>query len=191
MRHEVRLMMSILVLVLSAGLAAAHDEDEISDEAAGQSVAPREWQFRFGLVAVDTQNLTRVEIEPGVVDARVSGGGGGSLYLERRFTPLLGLEFGMMGIGADMSVSSGIDLKYIGTEVEMLGMGVISFGANLHFLRDGRVDIYAGPFLAYNRYDKMTVHTWTDGDWWPWHRDGEWSTVQVKSDSELSWGAKA
>ena len=68
-------------------------------------------------------------------------------------------------------------------------MSALTLGANFRFVRTRAINLYAGPMLAFNRYSQWSVHTGVDDEWWPDKHD-HWVSVQSKSDSELTWGAK-
>lgn len=186
-----RHIIMVVTIVMAAGFATAQEGNEAADSNMAQVQTERLWYLRLGVVAVDTNSPTLVVTGPATVEAQVGAGGGGSISFERRISPTIGLEFGVTGVAADMSVSSVVDLKHIGTEVELLGMGVLTFGANFHLVGEGHVDVYAGPFVALNRYDKLSVWSGVDDDWWPWDPYDDWVAVRTKSDSEVTWGAKA
>jgi opacity protein-like surface antigen len=178
-----------IALSVAAGAAAA-EEPEPGEPTSTEQQRARDWYLRFGFVAAETDGRTSVAVDPGSVDVSLSGGGGGFVSLERRVTPLLGLEFGMTGFGANMNVSTHIGLKHVGAEVDLLSMGALTFGANFHVVKEGGVDVWAGPLLTLNRYSEWSVRSGIDGHWWPSDHD-DWVSARVKSDSEVSWGAKA
>ena len=95
-------------------------------------------------VVAETNGSTSVEVDPGTVDIRLSGGGGGFANLEYKVLPFLGLEFGTTSIGTDMNVSAHAGLKHIGTDVDVLGMSALTLAANFHFVRTPTVNVYAG-----------------------------------------------
>ncbi len=183
---------TVVVTMMIAVGAAAQEPVETDETAAVQIPRQRDWHLRIGLVVADTNDKTTVMIDPGSVDVRLGGGAGGFISLERKVTPLLGLEFGMTGIGTDINVSAHTGLKHLGTDVDVLAMGALTVGANFHLVREDPIHVYAGPLLSFNRFSKMSVRAGIDHDWWPTkhHRD-HWASVRIKSDSEVSWGAKA
>jgi outer membrane protein W len=123
--------------------------------------------------------------------ARLSSGGGGFALLERKVSPIVGLEFGSTALGLESNVSAHAGVKHFGTDVDFVSMGALTFGANFHFVRTPSVIVYAGPMLAYNRYSKWSVYTGCDDHCWPAkHGHDDWVSVESRSDSELTWGAK-
>ena len=186
------LILVVVALLLSmASRAFAHAEPVSEEGAAIEQPKVRDWILRFGLVVAETSGSTSVEVDPGTVDIRLSGGGGGFANIEYKVLPFLGLEFGSTTIGSDMNVSAGAGTKHVYTDVDVLGMSSLSIAANFRFVRTPTVNVYAGPMLAFNRYSKWTVHSGWDDDCWPAkHGCDEWVSVRSKSDSEITWGAK-
>lgn len=186
------LILVLLTLMLSMASSAFADETTpVVEEPSVEQPRVRDWNLRFGFIVAETNGDTTVAVDPGSVDVSLSGGGGGFVSLERKITPLLGLEFGLTGIGANMNVSAG-GLKHWGTDVDALSMGALTLGANFHFVKTGAIDVYAGPMLSFNRYSKWSVRTGGEEDWWPNKHDDEyWVSVNSRDDSELTWGAKA
>ena len=149
-----------------------------------------DWILRFGFDFAETSWSTSVDLDPGSVDARLSGGGGGFANIEYKVLPYLGLEFGSTTIGADLNVSANVGTKHYSTDVDVLGMSALTLAANFHFVRTPTVNVYAGPMLAFNRYSKWTVHSdWDDGCW-PTKHDCGWVSWESRNDSEVTWGAK-
>jgi outer membrane protein W len=186
------LILVVVTLLLSmASRAFAHEEPVAEESATVDQPKVRDWILRFGMVVAETSGSTSVEVDPGSVDIRLSGGGGGFANIEYKVLPFLGLEFGSTTIGADMNVSTGAGIKHLSTDVDVLGMSALSLAANFHFVRTPTVNVYAGPMLAFNRYGKWTVHSdWGDDCWPTKHECDEWVSVRSKSDSEVTWGAK-
>ena len=187
------LVLTLLTLMLSmATTGFAQEPTPATEEAAVEQQRIRDWSLRFGFIVAETDGETSIVVDPGTVEVRLSGGGGGFVNLEKEVTPLLGLEFGLIGIGTDMSVSADSGLKHWGTNVEVLSMGALTLGANFHMVKTEAIDVYAGPMLSFNSYNKSSVHAGCDDDWWPnKHHDDHWVSVSSKNDSELTWGAKA
>ncbi len=180
-----------VVLVTATCIAA----DEIVDPAESATIATpkvRKWHLRFGAVVADTNGSSPVIAEPGYVSAGINAGGGGSVSLERRVSPLVGIEFGLAATGLSVDVSAGVGTKNAFTSTEILVMAPLTLGANFHIVNDGPIDVYAGPLLTYNRFSELTVRTGADFPWWPWS-DDDWTIASVRwsSSSELSWGAHA
>ena len=186
------LILVLVTLLLSMASSAFAHEDPVAEESASvDQPKVRDWILRFGIVAAETNGQTSVDVSPGSVDVRLSGGGGGFANIEYKVLPFLGLEFGSTTIGADMNVSTSAGLKHIGTDVDVLGMSAWTFGANFRFVRTRTINAYAGPMLAFNRYAKWSVHSGVDGGCWPTKHDcDDWVSVKSSSDSELTWGAK-
>jgi outer membrane protein W len=186
------LILVVAMLLLSmASSAFAHEEPVAEESATVEQPKVRDWILRFGIVVADTNGRTSVEVDPGSVDIRLSGGGGGFANLEYAVLPWLGLEFGTTTIGSDMNVSTGVGAKHIGTDVDMLGMSALTIGANFRFVRTRAVNVYAGPMLSFNRYSKWSFHSGVGGDCWPAkHGCDDWVRVESLNDSEVTWGAK-
>ena len=133
---KTNLTVLILILVLAtimlsmATSAFAQEAPAAEEPAVVDQPKVRDWILRFGIVVADTNGRTSVEVDPGSVDVRLSGGGGGFANLEYAFLPWFGLEFGTTAIGSDMNVSAGAGLKHIGTDVDILGMSSLTIGAN-------------------------------------------------------------
>lgn len=182
-RNTVRRITLLIVLMASpASLLVANEPGEDAEVEKIEAPKPRDWQLRFGFLVADTNGETSVAVDPGSVNVSLSGGGGGFISLERRVTPLLGIEFVMTGMGVDMNVSTRAGLKHCDADVDILSMGSLTLGANFHFVNDGPIDVYAGPLLAFNSYNALSVRTGFDDDW---------VSVRTKGDSEFTWGAKA
>jgi outer membrane protein W len=180
-----------ILMVATAG-AAAEDPAEIDESANTATRRARNWQLRFGLVATDNSGDTSVSVEPGLVSASIDGGGGGSISLERRVSPLIGVEFGFTSTVSNFDVSAGARAKSAFTATDMLVMTPLTLGANFHFVNDGPIDVYAGPLVAYNRYSELSIRTGVDFPWWPWGgEDWNVATVRWTDSSELTWGARA
>lgn len=186
-------VLTLLTLMLSTATGAfAQEPTPAAEEPSVEHHRIRDWSLRFGFIVAETDGATSIVVDPGAVDVRLSGGGGGFVNLEKEVTQLLGLEFGLIGIGTDMRVSADSGLKHWGTGVEILSMGALTLGANFHMVKTEVIDVYAGPMLSFNNYNKSAVHAGCDDDWWPnKHHDHHWVSVSSKNDSELTWGAKA
>lgn len=193
-RNTIRRTLAFLmtILMVAAVGAAAEDPAEIEESANTATRRARNWQLRFGLVATSNSGGTSVTVEPGYVSASLGAGGGGSVSLERRVSPVVGVEFGFTSTASNLDVSAGARAKSAFTSTDMLIMTPLTLGANFHFVNEGPVDVYAGPLLAYNRYGELSVRTGVDFPWWPWG-DGDWAgtAVRWKESSELTWGARA
>jgi len=181
-------------LLLTAGVTPVHS-NERPVTGAERPQRDRSWRLRVGLLAADTTGHTGASVDPGAVDLSVGGGGGVHVNLERRVSPLLGFELGLMGMASDFHVSAGVGKAlHVGTDVDMLSTGSLTLGALFHLVDDGAVDLYAGPLVAYNRYADFSVGTGlgdVDWDWhWPWN-DDEGVSVRADSDSEITWGVRA
>ncbi len=195
MSRSTQLMAFLLcsLLVAATHAAAADQIDQMVDPADSETVAAqkiRKWHLRFGAVLADSNGGSQWTAEPGSVSGGVDAGGGGSVSLERRVSPLVGIEFGVAATGLNLNVSAGVGSKSVFTSTEVLVLAPLTLGANFHIVDDGPVDVYAGPLLTYNRFSELTVRTGVDSPWWPWEDDG-WTTVRWTSSSELSWGAHA
>ena len=80
---KANLTVLILILVLATimlSMATSAFAQEAATTEAGAVVDQpkvRDWILRFGIVVADTNGSTSVEVDPGFVDVRLSGGGGG------------------------------------------------------------------------------------------------------------------
>jgi outer membrane protein W len=179
----------LLAVLLMCAAAGAADEETTGDT----KKVLRPWQFRFGAVVTDSNGGGSLGVEPGHVNASLDAGGGGSISLERRISPLIGIEFGITATASNFGLSTGVRGKAIHTSTYMLTMTPVTVGANFHLVDDGPIDVYVGPLLAYARYSELSLRTGTD--WWPrwpWW-DDDWTTVTLRNEgnSELTWGGRA
>jgi outer membrane protein W len=183
----------LMTAVMVAALCASADDNAGTVESA-EAISPkvRKWHLRFGALLADTNGSSPVTAQPGYVTAGIDAGGGGCVSLERRVSPLVGIEFGLAATGLNVNVSAGVGGKSAFTSTEVLVMAPLTLGANFHIVNDGPIDVYAGPLLTYNRFSELTVRTGADFPWWPWS-DDDWTVASVRwsSSSELSWGAHA
>jgi len=190
-KSTLSILVAIAVLLSMASGVAADEEPKAEEGVKVDQPRVRNWILRFGLVAAETNGSTSVEVDPGSVDVRLSGGGGGFVTLEYAIIPLLGLEFGTTSICADMNVSAYAGTKHIGTDADFLGMNALTLGVNFRFVRTHAINVYAGPMLAFNRYAKWSFHSGVDDGCWPNKHDcDDWVSVESRSDSEITWGAK-
>jgi outer membrane protein W len=180
-----------MALTAAAIGAAAEEITETTDSANAKTSKVRKWHLRFGALVADT-NGSPVTVEPGSVTVSLNAGGGGSVSLERRVSPLVGVEFGISTIGSNIGFSAGVGTKSAFTSTEILVTTPLTIGANFHFVEDGPIDVYAGPLLAYNRHSELSIQTGVDFPWWPWG-DDHWTGAAVRwaDSSEFSWGAHA
>jgi hypothetical protein len=187
------LILIVLTLLLSmASSAFAHEEPQPAvTDAVVDPPKVRDWILRFGIVVADTNGSTSVLVDPGSVEARLSGGGGGFANIEYAFLPWFGLEFGTTTIGSDVNVSTGVGQKHIGTSVDVLGMSALTLGANFRFVRTPTVNLYAGPMVSFNRYSQWSTSTGIGDGCWPTKHDcDDWVRLDSRNDSEVTWGAK-
>jgi len=186
------LILVLLTLMLSmASSAFAHEEPVVEESATVDQPKIRDWILRFGIVVADTNGGTSVAVDPGSVDVRLSGGGGGFAAIEYAMIPWLGLEFGSTTIGSDLNVSTGVGRKHIGTSIDVLGMSALTLGANFRFVRTPTVNLYAGPMVAFNRYSQWSTTTGVGDGCWPTKHDcDDWVRLDSRNDSEVTWGAK-
>lgn len=131
-------------------------------------------------------------VEPGLVELSLTAGGGAGISIERRVSSLVGVEFGITAIGTNIDLSAGVQARSAFTSTDILMMAPLTLGANFHFVKNGPVDVYAGPMLAYARYSELSTYAGVDFHWWPWI-DGDGATAEVRAteNSELTWGARA
>lgn len=186
--RQTQIATAAFLAALSMAFGAMAQEGAAADS--GAAPTARDWTLRFGLMGVENSGDTDVTVEPGAAEVDIDGGGGLYVSFERRVTPLVGLEMGLLGTGSDMRVRSGDLSKHYrwGNEIDTLAMGSLTVGLNFHFVNDGSVDFYAGPLVAFNRYEGVSVHDGYGHGWWD--DDEEWTTVHTRDDSEVTWGAK-
>jgi hypothetical protein len=186
------LILVLLTLLLSMATSAiAHEEPQQEQPAAVEQPKVRDWILRFGFVVADTNGSTSVLVDPGSVDVRLAGGGGGFAAIEYALLPWFGLEFGTTTIGSDFNVSTRTGAKHIGTNVDVLGMSALTLGANFRFVRTPTVNLYAGPMVAFNRYSQWSTSTGIGDGCWPAKHDcDDWVRLDSRNDSEVTWGAK-
>ncbi len=118
----------------------------------------RDWILRFGFVVAETNGSTSVAVDPGSVDVRLSGGGGGFANIEYKVLPFLGLEFGIDHHRCGHERFGRAGLKHIGTDVDVLGMSALTLGANFHFVKDAdRSTSMPGPCWHSTGYSKWSA----------------------------------
>ena len=195
MTRRTHLMPTTLLIAVAMIAVTCAAADEIAETAEPSNVeAPkiRRWHLRIGALVAGSNGGSLAMVEPGHVSAGVDAGGGGRISLERRVSPLIGVEFGLAATGLAIDVSAGAGAKNAFTSTDALVMTPVTLGANFHFVNDGPIDVYAGPLLTYNRFSKLSVRTGVDFPWWPFG-DEDWTTTTIwwTGSSELSWGAHA
>ncbi len=177
-------------LLMIATIATAQEPVEVEEPVQIQVPKTRNWLLRFGFVVADTSGQTSVGVNPGNVVVGVNGGGGGFIGIERRASPLVGVDFSMTGIGTDMNISTGVNPHHAWSELNIMAMSLLTLGVNFHFVNEGPIDVYAGPLLSFNRYSNVSVGADTGDCWW-WCEPDHAETVWMRSDSEFTWGARA
>ncbi|MGD9253271.1 MAG: hypothetical protein PVG92_05000, partial [Holophagae bacterium] len=166
---------ALLLSALLAGTIGVGAQDRPEDGAVPSVAVPAEknWALRFGFLMADTGSGSQVVTQPGSAVVSFGAGGGFSVSLERRVSPLVGIEFGVATIGSNIDIRTDSGLKHTGTDVDILIMTPLFVGADFHFVKDGPVDVYAGPLLAYTRYSELSARSWVDDNWWhAKHGDG-------------------
>jgi outer membrane protein W len=185
-RTALRYFVTILIAILAAHGAGAADRD--ADD--------RKWQLRFAAVVLDPQGSATVSTAPGFasVGTSINAGGGASISLERRLSPLLGIEFGLTAAASNLDLQVGAGIGDVFTSIDMLAIAPLTVGANFHLVQDGPIDVYVGPMLALVRYSELSFRTGVDDHWpwWPWGESPKSATVAVwaKENSEVTWGAR-
>ncbi len=186
--HQKRIATVALCAAMFIAFTSTAQETTVADPGAQLTTPVRDWTLRFGLVAVGNSGDTAVTTDPGGVDVDINGGGGLFVSFERRMTPLLGLEMGLLGTGSDMNISTSAGSKHHwDNEADSLAMGSLTIGLNFHFVDSESIDFYAGPLLAFNHYAGVSAHCSDDC----WDKHDDWTTSTTRSDSEVTWGAKA
>jgi outer membrane protein W len=186
--YQKRIATVALCAAMFIAFTSTAQETAVADPGAQFKTQARDWTLRFGLVAVGNSGDTTVTTDPGGVAVDIDGGGGLFVSFERRMTPLLGLEMGLLGTGSDMNISANAGGKHHwDNKNDALAMGSLTIGLNFHIVDSESVDFYAGPLLAFNHYAGVSAHC--SDDCWDKHHDG--TTGTTLSDSEVTWGAKA
>lgn len=123
------------------------------------------WQLRFGGVGVDSGLDFVIVDTAGHRHRWTSATGGVAVSGEYRFTPRLGVELGAIAAGeVDYDFNDSL-------ATETLGFSSISTGLNVHLTPSTKVDVYAGPILAYVSYGDLSYRVPSDdprvpSSWW-------------------------
>lgn len=80
---------------------------------------------------------------------------GFGVALERRFSPRLGLEFGVLNAEPDVSLQADLAGLPRLTASDSVGMTAITVGLNVHLTPGKAVDLYIGPLLGYVFFDDV------------------------------------
>ena len=122
-----------------------------------------ELRLAFDLALVNpSDEVVATEVGVGGVSVDIDSKAGAGLRLEYRFSPALGVEFGLLGTSS-FDVNVGNLGNGVGVETGISSFTPLTIGLNYHFPTDQSLDLYAGPFLAFVRYGDVSVQTGTGG----------------------------
>jgi len=155
------------------------------------------WQLRFGGAFLSTHGGVSVDVGPGAgVATSIGTGAGVGFGAERRLSPRLGLELGLIATGPEISVKVGGSAGGSVVQTEILTFVPVTVGLNIHLTKDSPVDVYVGPMLAFVQYSGVQLDTgewpWVDlGDIWPTVHTEQSASTFVGNSSEVTWGLNA
>ena len=104
---------------------------------------------------------------------------GAGLRAEYQFSPILGVELGVLG-------SSGLDVDIgdlggaFGVATEIGSFSPVTLGLNYHFAPDIPMDFFAGPFVALVNYGSVELETGSRG-----------VSTGISADNDWAWGGIA
>ncbi len=114
------------------------------------------WQLRIGGVWVDPDvNFSDVDSDGDRVQAGADSEIGFGLALERRYSPRLGLELGVLHAAPDVTLDVALGIGPRFSVSDSVGFTAVTAGLNIHLTPDKAVDLYAGPLLAYALFDDV------------------------------------
>ena len=136
-----------------------------------------ELKLSFDLALVNPSGeVVGTEVGAGAVSVDIDSKAGAGLRLEYRFSPVLGVEFGLLGTSSfDVNVGNLGD--GVGVETGISSFTPLTIGLNYHFPTNNSLDLYAGPFLAFVRDGEVSVQTGTCG-----------VVTSETVDTDTSWG---
>jgi outer membrane protein W len=145
---------------------------------AAMASAESGWTIRVDLAFVDPAGDEGVVVvEAGSVEVGLDAGAGAGVRGEYRFSPRLGLEVGMLGT-ASVDISTFAGGGGTGAAVGFDTFAPVTTGLNVHLTPQARLDLYAGPLLAYASYSDVEVRA-AIGD----------SAIDIAVDRDLGVGA--
>lgn len=134
-------------------------------------------RLAFDLALVNPSGeVVSTEVGVGGVSVDIDSKAGAGFRLEYRFTPTLGVEFGLLG-ASSFDTNVGNLGNGFGVETGIDSFAPLTLGLNYHFPTDHSLDLFAGPFLALVRYGDVSVQTGTGG-----------VVVTETVDSDTGWG---
>ena len=140
-RHQL-LPLGLIILTLPLpGAAAAND---------------RGWQIRFHGVSVDTGEIVSTRQAGNQVTVAGDLGAGLAVGAEYRFSPRVGLGFGVLGaLALDVGIRADLVSGDTLVAVDSLTFVPWTVGPTFHLTPASRADLYVGPLLAYVTYGDL------------------------------------
>ena len=136
------------------------------------------WTIRVDLAFVDPAGDEGiVVVDEGTVRIALDAGAGAGVRGEYRFSPRLGFEVGLLGT-ASVDISTFAGGGGTGAAVGLDTFASVTTGLNVHLIPQARLDLYAGPLLAYASYSDVEVRAATGG-----------SAIDIAVDNDLGVGA--
>jgi outer membrane protein W len=136
------------------------------------------WTIRVDLAFVDPAGDEGVVVvEEDWVHVGLDGGAGAGVRGEYRFTPRLGFEVGVLGT-ASVDISPFAGGGGTSAAVGLDTFAPVTTGLNVHLTPQARLDLYAGPLLAYASYSDVEVRAAVGG-----------SAIEIAVDNDLGVGA--
>ncbi|MEM9598147.1 MAG: OmpW family outer membrane protein [Acidobacteriota bacterium] len=147
---------------------------------AGGYAAAEDWTLRGGAAWIDPS------IDTAGIDFDSDGDLGFQASIERRFSPLLGVEIGALHGESSFSYESDVltDVRF--RQESEFDLTALTAGLNFHLKPGRNVDLYFGPLLAYIDFGDIQV---TDQRLIDGVVDSELST-EGESTDEFAWGAQ-
>ncbi len=151
--------------LLGSSIASADDPFEPS------------WRLAVDFAAIRSDgDVAAVVVDGASTTIDFDNAAGFGLRGEYRFSEMLGLELGMLAT-ASIDITAGIFDDSAGADVGLQSYSPVSLGLNFYPSIDGRVDVYAGAFLANNNYGRVRTGATAD-----------FTGVRVSADSDIGWG---
>jgi len=128
----------------------------IAGTANAQQFSPS-WQLQFDLAFVNPSgDGVAVSVGQPGVNVDVDNEVGAGLRLQYQFAPSWSTEFGFLATSS-VGASVGAPGTLVGVASTVESIGIITAGANYHFLPEGKVDLFAGPFVAAVNYGDIDI----------------------------------
>jgi outer membrane protein W len=157
LRWAVLMVMVAGLSMVPAGPAMA-DEGKPAESVAATEEEPaepkkvreRNWRVRFMVAFASNNNgIIATSVTHSGTSVSISGGVGGGVNFEYRYSSRMGFEMGAMAVAGGVYVGVGRDHPYYGAGVEVGGYVPITFALNFHPLKKSEVfDLYVGPLVA-------------------------------------------